>query len=270
MKLHFSKRDKLIIGVGALLVILLIVYAQFFLLSPLKSELATNQQTLQSEQKLMEIASQKKQNNTSTITAEDSRDLQKKIPVEPLEDQLILDLEKAETISNSQIKSMGFSKDADASTGSNQPTATTTNGQQNTTANQGTANQSSTNQGTASQGTGNQNSTTPQAPAASVPGMKKLTVNLSVESPSYEDFEKFISTLESLNRVVVVESINYTGGQEITTLTDNKQPLSYSLTISAFYMPTLADLQAQLPKIDTPAPAGKQNPLSQFSDTTTP
>jgi type IV pilus assembly protein PilO len=100
--------------------------------------------------------------------------------------------------------------------------------------------------------------------------MKKLTVNLSVESASYEDFEKFISTLESLKRIVVVESINYTGGPEITSLTDNINPLSYSLTISAFYMPTLADLQAQLPKIDTPAPAGKQNPLSQFSATTTP
>jgi type IV pilus assembly protein PilO len=35
-------------------------------------------------------------------------------------------------------------------------------------------------------------------------------------------------------------------------------------------MPTLADLAAELPKIDAPAPAGKDNPLSQFSATTEP
>jgi type IV pilus assembly protein PilO len=97
--------------------------------------------------------------------------------------------------------------------------------------------------------------------------LKKLTVSLSVESPSYEDLEKFIDTLESLNRIVVVESISYSGGQEITSLDQEDEPLSYSLTISAFYMPSLTDLAAELPKIDAPAPAGKDNPLSQFSAT---
>ena len=54
-----------------------------------------------------------------------------------------------------------------------------------------------------------------EAPAPTT-GLKKLTVSLSVESPTYEDLEKFIETLESLKRIVVVESINYTGGEEIT------------------------------------------------------
>ncbi|WP_141650897.1 hypothetical protein [Neobacillus massiliamazoniensis] len=90
---------------------------------------------------------------------------------------------------------------------------------------------------------------------------------MSIESPNYAKFEKFIGTLESLKRIVVVESISYTGGQEITSLAQSTQPLSYNLTVSAFYMPILADLTAQLPKIDAPAPANKQNPLSQFPDT---
>jgi len=98
--------------------------------------------------------------------------------------------------------------------------------------------------------------------------MKKLTVSLSVESPSYEKLEKFIATLESLKRIIVVESISYSGGQEITSLDQEDQPLTYSLTISAFYMPSLTDLAAELPKIDAPKPAGKDNPLSQFSAST--
>ncbi|CAH2716263.1 hypothetical protein BACCIP111895_03447 [Neobacillus rhizosphaerae] len=248
MKLRFSKRDKLIVGVGILLLVLIIVYAQFFFLTPLKSDLGIKQQEFKSEQKLLDIVSQKKADNTVT-SAEDTRELQKKIPVEPLQEQLILDLEKAETISNSEIKSMSFAKDADANSTENQTNTQTTNAPQNTTTD---ANATYQNAGEQQSG--------PAAPT----GMKKLTVQLSVESPTYEELEKFIKTLESLKRIVVVEAITYSGGEEITSLDQADQPISYSLTISAFYMPSLADLKAELPKIDAPAPAGKENPLSQF------
>ncbi|MBT2727070.1 pilus assembly protein PilO [Bacillus sp. ISL-75] len=256
MKLRFSKKQSLIIGIVTLIVVLVLVYAQFFKLSPLKSDLATKQQSLESEQKLLEIFSQKKAEDTKKTT-EDTRELQKKLPVKPLQEQLILDLEKAENISKSKISSMSFSKDADVTTSADQANAENATGQQTTT------NQTDTNQATANQDTAAQ-----QTASAQIAGLKKLTVSLSVESPSYEDLEKFIDTLESLNRIVVVESISYSGGQEITSLDQEDEPLTYSLTISAFYMPSLTDLAAELPKIDAPAPAGKDNPLSQFSATT--
>jgi type IV pilus assembly protein PilO len=264
MKPRFSKRNKLIFGVAALLLVLLIFYAQFFYLASIKNDLQTKQQTLQTEQNLLDISAQKKQTTTNSV--EDTRELQKKIPAKPMEEQLILDLEKAENVSNSQIKSMSFSVGADVSTGNNQANGQNTNGQQNTATNQN----GTTSQGTTSKTQTNQSTANQQYPAAATTGLKKLTVGLSVESPNYEKFETFIQTLESLQRIVVVESITYSGGQEITSLAQNSQPLDYSLTISAFYMPNLADLQAQLPKIDAPAPAGKENPLSQFSNITNP
>jgi Type II secretion system (T2SS), protein M subtype b len=254
MKLSFSKRDSLIIGIVALIVIFLIVYAQFFKLSSLKSDLNIKQQSLDSEQKLLEIVSQKKVEDTRKTT-EDTKELQKKLPVRPMQEKLILDLEKAENLSNSKISSMSFSKDVDVNTSNDQANAGNANGQQ-TTENQAAATQT-TNQDPASK------QTTPAQPVA----LKKLTVSLSVESPSYKELEKFIETLETLQRIIVVESISYSGGQEITSLDQEEQPLTYSLTISAFYMPSLADLAAELPKIDAPAPAGKDNPLSQFPAT---
>lgn len=258
MKLQLSKRDKLILGVGALLLVLLIVYAQFFSLSPLKSDLAAREQSLTNEQKLLDTISQKKAEDT-TKTAEDTKELQKILPVKPLQEQVILDLEKAETLSNSKISSMGFTKDADVNTAAEQVNVQTTNGQQPTT-------DASANQAAATE----QQPANGQQPAqAQTVALKKLTVSLSVESPTYKDFEKFIETLESLQRIVVVESISYSGGQEITSLDQEAKPLTYSLTVSTFYMPTLADLAAQLPKIDAPAPAGKDNPLSQFPATAT-
>ena len=261
MKLRFSKRDSIIIGFVALLVVIILVYAQFFKLAPLKSDLGMKQQSLESEQKLLEIASQKKAEDTKK-TSEDTKELQKKLPVEPLQEQLILDLEKAENLSNSKISSMSFSKDADVTTAAD-PASTETATSQQTTENQTPANQTPVNQATTNQDTAAQ-----QAAASQVNGMKKLTVSLSVESPSYEELEKFVGTLESLKRIIVVESISYSGGEEITSLAQEEKPLTYSLTFSAFYMPSLEDLAAEVPKVDAPKPAGKDNPLSQFSATT--
>ncbi|MCM3116750.1 pilus assembly protein PilO [Neobacillus sp. MER 74] len=254
MKLRFSKKQGLIIGAVALILILFIVYAQFFKLAPLKTDLDLKQQSLESEQKLLEIVSQKNAEETQK-TSEGTRELQKKLPVKPLQEQLILDLEKAETISDSKISSMSFSKDVDVSTATaDQTNAENANGQQTTT--------------DTSQAAATQDTTAQQTASSQTTGMKKMTISLSVESPNYKKLEKFIETLESLKRIIVVESISYSGGQEITSLDQEDQPLTYSLTISAFYMPTLDDLAGELPKIDAPKPAGKDNPLSQFSATT--
>jgi type IV pilus assembly protein PilO len=250
MKLSFSKKHKLILLVGILLTVLLVVFAQFFKLSPLKSDLESKEQMLASEQKLLEMISQKKLDETKKVT-EDTRELQKKVPVSPLQEQFILDLEKAENVSSSKILSMGFSKDVDVPMESATPPATEV-AETSEVPEVKTVQETQAEQGT-------------PAPAS---GLKKLTVNLSVESPKYENIEKFIATLESLKRIVVVESINYSGGGEITSIdTDTvDKPLSYSLTVSAYYLPGLDDLIAELPKIDAPAPANKKNPLNVFSD----
>jgi type IV pilus assembly protein PilO len=131
MKLPSSKRQSLIIGIVALLVVLFLVYAQFFKLAPLKSDLGIKQQTLESEQKLLEIVSQKKAEDTKKTT-EDTKELQKKLPVKPLQEQLILDLEKAENLSNSKISAMSFSKDADVTTSTDPANAENADGQQTT------------------------------------------------------------------------------------------------------------------------------------------
>jgi type IV pilus assembly protein PilO len=255
MKLKLSRKEKLILLAGILLVLLLIATVQFMMLSPLKSELVTKEQTLQTEQKLLDGIIQKKADETNKVV-EDTRELQKKVPVTPLQEQFILDLERAENVSNSLVKSMSFSKDVDVTIAPPVQEYSAANGE--------TTSDESLEVKTVQEVEAEKAAQT----AITVTGLKKLTISLSVESPTYEDLEKFISTLESLNRIVVVESINYSGGQEITSL--EKEPaaekLSYSLSVSAYYLPTLNDLIADLPKIDAPGPANKKNPLSAFSD----
>jgi type IV pilus assembly protein PilO len=255
MKLKLSKKEKLILLAGILLVFLLIATAQFMMLSPLKSELVTKEQSLQTEQKLLDGIIQKKADETTKVV-EDTRELQKKVPITPLQEQFILDLERAENVSNSLVKSMSFSKDVDVTITPPVEENPGANGEANT--------DESLEVKTVQEVEAEKEAQT----ANTITGLKKLTISLNVESPTYEDLEKFISTLESLSRIVVVESINYSGGKEITSLETEpaEEKLSYSLSVSAYYLPTLNDLIADLPKIDAPGPANKKNPLSAFSD----
>jgi type IV pilus assembly protein PilO len=255
MKLKLSKKEKLILLAGILLVFLLIATAQFMMLSPLKSELVTKEQSLQTEQKLLDGIIQKKADETTKVV-EDTRELQKKVPITPLQEQFILDLERAENVSNSLVKSMSFSKDVDVTITPPVEENPGANGEANT--------DESLEVKTVQEVEAEKEAQT----ANTITGLKKLTISLNVESPTYEDLEKFISTLESLSRIVVVESINYSGGKEITSLETEpaEEKLSYSLSVSAYYLPTLNDLIADLPKIDAPGPANKKNPLSAFLD----
>lgn len=251
MKLHFSKKEKMILLLVALLLILAIVFAQFVLLYPLKSDLEIKEQRLATQQKLLDALNNKNESsNAETVTAEETREIQKKVPVKPMQEQFILDLEKAETISNSKIVSMTFSAAGDSTTetGTEQTPEATSETETNTAT-----------------GEASEQQTAQDAAAANA--LKKLTVNLGVESPSYEELEKFIDSLESLKRIVVVEAINYSSGEEITSVDQKDEPIKYTLTISAYYLPELNDLLAELPKIDAPAPANKDNPLSTFSET---
>jgi type IV pilus assembly protein PilO len=290
MKLLFSSKEKVVLGSVVVVFILYLVLLQFYFLSPLKSDLQSKQQMLASEQKLLETM-QKKSGNNETADA-NTTELQKEVPVKPLQDQFILDLQQAEAVSNSLIKSMSFTEGGQATADSTQPAANSTTTQSQSSGSTGqssTKSQSQSNSGTTSQSnTSSSSSTSSQqqtaqttsgtasqqntntAQATSTPAVSKLTVQLSIQSQRYQDLEKFINTLEGLKRITVVEAINYTGNKEITSLTQDNKPLDYTLTISAYYLPGLTDLDKQLPKVDFPAPANKDNPLSQFANTQTP
>jgi type IV pilus assembly protein PilO len=154
-------------------------------------------------------------------------------------EQLILELEKAEVVSDSRIMNMTFG-DADF-------TASTTTLDEYVEAN------SSTNtEGTAEQ----------QTEQAYLPeGLKKVTINLSVESENYEDLTTFLEELEGLTRITQIESVAFTGLPELTSIAQELTSLTYSVQLSAFYHPELADLIEDLPPISAPEPSNKTNPF---------
>lgn len=264
MRLNSSNKQKWVAAILGLLLIAFGSGAYFLAIQPLKADLQMKQDSLKTEEQLLSII-QGKEKETEKFTADSSTQMQYKIPVKPLVEQLILDLDKAEVVSGSKILSMSFAKDSEiAAPDETEATAGETTDTAANTTDAGTSGDT----GTSGETQSGQTEGTPAPPKSviQVPeGVKKVTVQLSVESPGYAELEKFVSTLESMKRIAVIESINYTGGAEITTLQQKDEPLKFSITVSAFYMPELTDLAQQLPDISAPEPAGKKNPLTTFS-----
>ncbi len=230
MTVRFSKRQLFVFVLMLTVLGAAIIGLYFYLLYPRYQQIEELNNTVASEKKILaatraEIAKQKSSLPESVV------ELQKKIPVKPLTEQLLLDLEKAEVVSDSTISSMTFNEEENA-----------TGEQQKTDA----------------------SSKTEQSSSRLPDGLKKVTVQLTVQSPSYYQLERFLQTLENLNRIVSIESLSFTGNPELTSVDTEVNPLTYSVTVSAFYYPKLAKLQNMLPQIDVPPPSKKRNPLTEI------
>jgi type IV pilus assembly protein PilO len=229
MTVRFSKRQLFVLVL--LLIALSAAFAglYFYMLYPRYQQIEELNNTVASEKKILaatkaEIAKQKSSLPESVV------ELQKKIPVKPLTEQLLLDLEKAEVVSDSMISSMTFQEDENVTAEPQEKEAS---------------------------------SKTEQSSSLLPDGLKKVTVQLTVQSPSYYQLERFLQTLENLNRIVSIESLSFTGNPELTSVDTKVNPLTYSVTVSAFYYPKLAKLQNMLPQIDVPPPSKKRNPLTE-------
>jgi type IV pilus assembly protein PilO len=245
MTLRLEKKEKLILFSGLFLIIAVLAFSYLLFILPLKTTVQQKELELENQQKLLEVIGSRDIETTGEL-AESSVQLQKRVPVKPLLEQFIIDLEMAETLSNSQILQISFTDEGgetitDPSVTQTIPPAENTQTAENP----------------------EQSETTPKPE-----GIKEITLNLSIESESYFDLEKFIETLEQLDRIVEVKSINFAGPAEISSVgTGTEQgKTSFQLTLGIYYFPKLEDLAEELPEIETDGPANKSNPLSDFSD----
>lgn len=249
MSVKLSKKEKLFSFVSIFIILILLVGAYFLIISPKKAQVTLKETELKSQEQLL-AAVQIHGTTSSSITAESTIALQKKVPVKPRTEELLLDIEKAEVVSGSLVTNMQFG-DSDMSAQSDLEKQV----------------ESQLNTGGTTDKTAGNNSKVNKQTATSLPtGLKKLTVDMSIESPSYTELEKFIAFLEQSERIIVIEAIDYSANDEIISNEQSDKILTYKVKLSAFYMPTLSDLISQLPKLETPKPANKKNPFSRFGD----
>lgn len=250
MNLKLLENTKVTVAITAFLVIALFAGLFFFILYPKMQEIPLKERELASQEQLL-TALQGQVTNTNSTTFQSTVELQKMVPVKPLVQQLILDIEKAEVVSGSFVINMAFNDgDVTIIEETTEATEDVTDSEENVGEESETA----------------AIETEPRETISLPTGVKKISVNLSVESPSYFEFEEFISILENSERIAVIEDIKFTAGEEIIDSEQTNKLLRYQVTLSAFYMPTLSDLIDSLPRMESPEPANKKNPFSKLGD----
>ncbi|WP_163101786.1 type 4a pilus biogenesis protein PilO [Peribacillus alkalitolerans] len=228
-------------------------YAFWFHFLPLKERISSLSTMISAqEEKLGESGSPNTEKTGEIITQ--TTELQKKLPVAPLVDQFILELERAEVESGSLITSFNFGQNQSEVTSESENNLATEIGNAI-----GSSQSNSTTTDTNVDENGKPIETMPAVPLPE--GVEQLTVSMTVESPSYFELEAFIKAIEELPRITKIDNLTFTGQREVREATVPVTKLTYSVTVSTFYFPKLEDLKSQLPKYEKPAPSEKINPL---------
>ncbi|MBU8879562.1 pilus assembly protein PilO [Bacillus sp. FJAT-29790] len=247
MNLQISKKQLGIIVLAILIIGALSAGAYLLLLQPVYEKLERKHTELEmANQELTIIENSLKQSKEKTVLS--SMELQKQVPVKRLLDQLLLNIEKAEIISDttiSELKLNGTMKDEEIDFQSNENQNDRTSEESN---NSGDADASSKHE--------------EKLPT----GIKKISITLNGEAETYFDMEKFIGSLEELTRIVKIEALKFNGLNEIHSIEQNAEVVKFELTLAAYYFPKLEDLRDELPPLDTPGISNKKNPFSSFSE----
>ncbi|ARA98931.1 pilus assembly protein PilO [Geobacillus thermodenitrificans] len=213
----------------AVSIVLLLVAAvgtafYFLLLAPRYQEIDRLAAMVQSEKKVL-AAMEQNVSPKEGEALESLAALQKKVPTRPLIDQLLLEFQKAEYVSDSLLVNIRFSEKEQVSR---------------------------------------------DETGAPPTGIETVSAQLTVQSPSYYQLERFLETLERAERIMAIESLTFTGPPELTSTSTDIHPLTYSLTVRAFYAPKLEKWKQLLPARDVPPPGDKDNPLTEIAPSVSP
>lgn len=238
---RFIKKKSVIILILSLFIISIFTSLYFMYIVPLRNNIDMRESELANEKKLVETLTL--QTQSAPIGFETTTELQKKLPVKPLSDQFIRDLEKAEISSNSIIDSISIAD------GDFQPVEDSGSEEE--------ATELAPDESEATDDASTE--TVPQPPIYE--GLKKLTATLSVTSPSYKELELFLTSLSSMPRIMNIDMISFAGNDEITTLDDEISSIKYTIVVSTFYYPKLTELSKELPIISVEPPSNKKDPF---------
>jgi type IV pilus assembly protein PilO len=254
VNLQLSRKHLLIIILSFVLIGGAAAGAYYLLILPVHEQLDRKETELKvASQELTIIENKLADTNEKTILS--TMELQKQVPVKRMLDLLLLDLEKAEVISDTNIielKLDGTEDDEEIDLVAEAAKEENTEQEE----------ASSNDEADAVDNTG---AVDPSVEEVLPNGIRKISMTLSGEAATYFEMEKFIESLESLKRIVKVEVLNFNGLPEIYSVDQDSENVEFEVSLAAYYYPNLEELQKELPPLDVPAVSNKQNPLSGFS-----
>lgn len=212
---NMTKRQKEM-GLFVLAIVFLIVlvaYSYFQVYAPAKESNERATQTLANERDIL-FALQRQEAQQSETGTSSSRPLQEKLPVKPLEDLILLQVQEAEVKSEAYVHEVNFSLEEPII--ENLP--------------------------------------------EQVENVQAVIAEVHLAANAYSQIDRFIEEIESMERIFVMDHIEFTAPDEVRTVEQESGLMELIVTFHAFYRPDLGNLANEAPKVDAPVPAGKQDP----------
>ncbi|WNS81819.1 hypothetical protein RRU94_13735 [Domibacillus sp. DTU_2020_1001157_1_SI_ALB_TIR_016] len=268
-----SKKN-IYISVFLILILLLFIYCYFAFYRTAAVKLETVEREKQAEETL--VAALEANSGGSGIKGPSvaTSSLQNKVPVKPMSDKLMLDFEKAELLSDSLITAIVFTEGEEET----QPVSEEESNTDETPENPDTAadeeNASEEEQANEPEEENITDGTEAETDAQEEPlpeetlpaGIGKIRAQLTIESPGFAEMNAFIDSVENQMRMIRVEQLEFTGPEEAEKIKGSNEPVTYNLTVAAYYMPELTDLFEDTPEVDAPDPANKQDPFAAIEE----
>ncbi|MYL72191.1 hypothetical protein GLW00_15200 [Halobacillus litoralis] len=239
MKIEWNRRILWIIMAGFFLIIAFYILGQRVFLTPYKEQVAEQEDSLAQEQKILSaIESNKEESKREQILT--SRTIQQQLPVVPLIDQLLIGLDRAENASTSLINSISIA-DSESSLTIKEP--------EDEFVDKGGNNEEAEGLDT------EVDKPIDDEAEQLIEGLHTLQFTVDVTSENYDEMLGFIKEIQSLSRVVQIESVQFDAPE-------NENELGYSIVMNSYYQPLYAELANEAPQYHYGGSPNKVDPFA--------
>jgi len=238
MKLSSNKNTSLLLLVMLVAALLFAVY--YYIVLPKKDNVESLESSINALQtEITSIQEQMSSTGDQTTTeVENVFGMRQKLPESREIDQLLLNLEEIEYISEARITSIGFNSydtlvsesaiapidEEEVDTEENAADETATEGETDATGEVTEAEE------------GTETPVSDISAEALPPELKLITFNLEIEVPENQNLQQFIKELEKLPRIMHIDTISFTlPGEEGEIMEDAAETLNASIQVTTFY-----------------------------------
>lgn len=211
--------------VVAVLIISALILLYFNLANPLKKEVEALSDKIAADTQILETIREKIADQPK-LDKEEVLKLQTEVPLEPFVDKLIVDIRKIVQETNNAVESINA-----------------------------TYSQVALEELKNVEGTENAAASSDEAKEEGLKELEvyKVTLNIKLESLTYDHLRQFILGIEGLDRVINIDSIFFQVTERY-----------YQVDLSIFYAPQFEDIEDRLPKASFPQPVKKNNPTASW------
>ncbi|WP_096435951.1 hypothetical protein [Alteribacter populi] len=263
--MNHTKRRLLYTAASTVAVLLLFLVAYLFYLEPrLKEHQVLTDQKYEEEQLISQLEEEKQATiEENERRLETSTALQRKLPVIPLTDQFLLDVNMAEEVSGVRIMDLTLDKDEAVhkrlATEGTRDEADQTDNQEN----EGGAEDDGTDENTSITIGPERDLVEDEWRGDQIEAMYKQTATMDVRVDTYAHLVNFLDELDRLTRVVNIEYVYFKKEEddEERMIVDGEDRLDFQVVASSYYYPPLVDLESEAPKMDYPSIDEREQPF---------